>query len=71
MVDLLVAVATTAGCLLCLHLRLKVVEAMMVDPQGVVATPVLHPQEVEEVEVHKWAAMDVLPVPDLPLQQSL
>ena len=49
MVDLLVAVATTAGCLLCLHLRLKVVEAMMVDPQGVVATPALHPQEVEEV----------------------
>ena len=49
MVDLLAAVATTAECLLCLHLPLKVVEAMMEDLQGAVATPALHPQEVEEV----------------------
>ena len=48
MVDLR-AVATMEGCLLCLHLRLKVVEATMGDLREVVATLALHPQEVEEV----------------------
>ena len=49
MVEDLVEAAMTAGCLLCLHLPLKVVEAMMGDLPGVGATPALHLQEVEEV----------------------